>query len=130
MSRPINEMLIPKVNKTPQKESVKSNKLAPGQTSEFGQILNKSVEAEAIQLSTHAAKRLQERNLSIDKAEFNKLGKAIGKLKEKGGRDSLIITNNGAYIVDVDKSRIVTAMDKESLKENVFTKIDSTIYMN
>jgi flagellar operon protein len=51
-------------------------------------------------------------------------------LKLKGGQDSLVITGKAAYIVDVSKNTIVTAIDKDSIGENVFTKIDSTILMN
>jgi flagellar operon protein len=75
-------------------------------------------------------KRLQERNMSLDREEFQKLQSAIEKLKTKGGQDSLVITGKGAYIVDVPKNTIVTAIDKDNIGENVFTKIDSTILMN
>ena len=54
----------------------------------------------------------------------------MDKLKTKGGQDSLVITGKAAYIVDVPKNTIVTAIDKDSMSENVFTKIDSTILMN
>jgi len=50
-------------------------------------------------------------------------------LKNKGGHDSLVITNKAAYVVDVDKNTVVTAVDKNNMNENVFTKIDSTIFM-
>jgi flagellar operon protein len=73
---------------------------------------------------------LQERNLSLDKEEYAKLQSAIDKLKIKGGQDSLVITGKAAYIIDVPKNTIVTAIDKDSIGENVFTKIDSTILMN
>ncbi|MFG1493577.1 TIGR02530 family flagellar biosynthesis protein [Halobacteriovorax sp. GFR7] len=80
-----------------------------------------------IQLSTHAAKRLQERNIDIDSNEFFKLKDAFQKLQSKGGRDSLVITDKAAYIVDVPAKKVVTAIDKGSIESNVFTKIDSTV---
>jgi flagellar operon protein len=92
--------------------------------------VNLKVYLRKIQFSTHALRRLQERNLAFDKEEYNKLQTALDKLKTKGGQDSLVITGKAAYIVDVSKSTVVTAMDKESMSENVFTKIDSTILMN
>jgi len=73
---------------------------------------------------------LQDRNISFDGEEFVKLQEALGKLKQKGGHDSLVITNKAAYVLDVDRGMIVTAVDRESMNENVFTKIDSTIFMN
>jgi flagellar operon protein len=74
-------------------------------------------------------KRLQERNIELDGNEYMKLKEAMTKLRGKGGHDSLVITNKAAYVVDVDKNTVVTAVDKNNMNENVFTKIDSTIFM-
>ncbi|MDD4976640.1 MAG: hypothetical protein PHY93_19950 [Bacteriovorax sp.] len=135
----INNILIPNVTKLPSNKNVDSaNKLAKGETSEFKSLLDSNLEQQApisetpkgLNLSTHAMRRLQERNLSIDKEEYTKILSAIDKLKLKGGQDSLVITSKAAYIVDVPKNMIVTAIDKDSIGENVFTKIDSTILMN
>jgi flagellar operon protein len=137
----INNILIPNVTKLPSKQNVESaNKLGVGETSEFKNLLDTTIEnseqssnessAKGLKLSTHALRRLQERNLTIDKEEYTKLQNAFDKLKTKGGQDSLVITGKAAYIVDVPKSTIVTAIDKDSIGENVFTKIDSTILMN
>ena len=96
--------------------------------------MKKRVDQEAsdtdIKLSGHAKKRLEERNLNFDGQEFLKIKEAIGKLKEKGGHDSLVVTDKAAYIIDVDKSTVVTAIDKADMSENVFTKIDSTYFIN
>ena len=137
----INNILIPNVSSIPSKKNVDSaNKLNPGETSEFKSLLDTTLDnseqsevqqsPKGLHLSTHAMRRLQERNLSLDKEEYAKLQSAIDKLKIKGGQDSLVITGKAAYIVDVPKNTIVTAIDKDSIGENVFTKIDSTILMN
>lgn len=138
----LNNILIPNVTKLPSQKNVDtSNKLKSGEQSEFRNLLDGQIEqsqsknvvqeqAKGIHLSTHALKRLQERNLSLDKEEYTKLQTALDRLKTKGGQDSLVITSKAAYILDVPKSTIVTAIDKDSINENVFTKIDSTILMN
>jgi flagellar operon protein len=136
------------VTKLPSQKNVDTaNKLNPGETSEFKSLLDSTLESGAenstqdfspgllqpkkgLNLSTHAMKRLQERNLSLDKDEYAKLQSAMDKLKLKGGQDSLVITSKAAYILDVAKNTIVTAIDKDNIAENVFTKIDSTILMN
>ncbi len=129
----VNNILIPNVSKIPSDKKVNlDNKIGKGKTGdEFKALLQDSVDQtrkeHGIQLSTHAAKRLQERNLSMDSNEFFKLKGAMDKLKEKGGQDSLVITDKAAYIVDVPKNKIVTAIDKNNILENVFTKIDSTV---
>ena len=137
----INNILIPNVTQLPSQKKIDDvNKLKQGETSEFKGLLDSQVEQQnsplseqkpkGIQLSTHAMRRLQERNITIDKEEYTKLQTAMDRLKLKGGQDSLVITGKAAYIVDVPKNTIVTAIDKDSIGENVFTKIDSTILMN
>jgi flagellar operon protein len=137
----INNILIPNVSTIPSKKNVDANKLNQGETSEFKSLLDTTLsdqteqseisqQPKGLHLSTHAMRRLQERNLSLDKEEYAKLQSAIDKLKLKGGQDSLVITGKAAYIVDVPKNTIVTAIDKDSIGDNVFTKIDSTILMN
>lgn len=79
--------------------------------------------------SSHALKRIQERSISMDGPEFTKLKLALQKLENKGGQDSLVITDKAAYILDVGNKKVVTAMNKKELAENVFTKIDSTIFV-
>jgi len=66
----------------------------------------------------------------MDAGEFTKLKGAIEMLRNKGGQDSLVITGKAAYIVDVSNNRIVTAIDRDNMAENVFTKIDSTLFVN
>lgn len=134
----INNILIPNVTSLPSNKNAENlNKLKSGETSEFKGMLDGAIEQgqgqeqqKGIHLSTHALRRLQERNLTLDKEEYTKLQTAMDRLKLKGGQDSLVITGKAAYIVDVPKNTIVTAIDKESIGENVFTKIDSTILMN
>jgi flagellar operon protein len=133
MAKDINNIFIPNVTSIPSsKESVDSNKLKSGQTSDFKNLLDKQLENnlgsnQGISLSTHAVKRIDERKIDIDNSEYLKLKDAIKKLKDKGGQESLVITSKAAYIVDVANNKIVTAIDKASIAENVFTKIDSTI---
>ena len=133
----INNLMIPNVSKLPNHEKVDvSNKLPSDSSkkSDFQNLLTdkiSNIETDhGIKLSTHAAKRLSERNLQMDGEEYGKLKDAIGKLREKGGRNSLVVTSKAAYIVDIGNNKIVTAIDKESIEENVFTKIDSTMVLN
>lgn len=143
MTSKINNILIPNVSKLPgqQKVDLKDKLGNEGRADEFKNLLQEQfaptpapldpmVGQHGIRLSTHAAKRLQERDLQMDGNEFFKIKGAIEKLKSKGGRDSLVITNKAAYIVDVANNKIVTAIDKGNMAENVFTKIDSTLFVD
>jgi flagellar operon protein len=140
MMSKVNSFLIPNVSSLPsdQHKAEKSNALKSGEKSEFKGLMDKELlqpqvtpkdVGPDVNVSTHATKRLQERNIELDGNEYMKLKEAIGKLRAKGGHDSLVITNKAAYVVDVDKNTVVTAVDKNNMNENVFTKIDSTIFM-
>lgn len=131
----INDLRIPQVNNA----SVKNAKTKPlvknsPESSEFAKILEKNHEqktkADGPRLSSHAVKRMSERDIDFNTNEYMKLKDAIAKVKEKGSKESLVITDSAAYIVDVLNNKVVTAVDKGNMKENVFTKIDSTIFMN
>jgi len=135
MKNNVNNILIPNISKLPNKSDVsKLNIKKAGDVSDFEALLNNKTSAlkqnNKIEFSKHALKRIDERKMNVDGNEYLKLQDAMGKLKAKGGKESLVITKNGAYILDVNKGRVVTAMDKEQLKENVFTKIDSTLFLN
>lgn len=84
---------------------------------------------EEIKFSWHAQKRIEERKISIDEADLAKLQRGIDKLKEKGGRESVVVVNDNAYVVSVKNNTVVTVIDDSNLKENVFTNIDSMIML-
>lgn len=136
MANNINNILIPNVTKTSQQKSVDvSNRLPKeGKASEFKNLL-KEINSEkpvhgGINLSTHAAKRLSERKIDFNGEEYLKVKEAIAKLSAKGSKNSLVITDKAAYVVDVANEKVITAVDKMSMNDNVFTKIDSTVFMN
>ena len=131
-----NNLFIPNVTKTSTSKNIDiSNKLTSSsdtQKNDFKNLLNEKMESQlkgGVELSLHAAKRLEERKIEFDGNEYTKIRDAITKLKSKGGRDSLVVTEKAAYIVDVNKNKIVTAVDKSNMSENVFTKIDSTVFI-
>jgi flagellar operon protein len=132
----VSNFLIPSVNKVPGNKKVDLRERLGGDVetrdpSEFKNLLQEEIadvqSQHGINLSVHAAKRLKERDLTMDTDEYFKLKGAMDKLRSKGGRDSLVITDKAAYIVDVPGNKVVTAIDKGSIQENVFTKIDSTV---
>ena len=129
----IDQLLPNKLNKTKNVELTKPTK----NNDEFSKLLQdlkgtpKTNDPNyGIKVSGHAQKRIKERNLAVDGNEFFKIREAIDKLKTKGGKDSLLVTKNAAYIIDVQRDKIVTALDKSKMAENVFTNIDSTLIVD
>lgn len=92
----------------------------------FNEILEKQLNGE-VKFSQHALQRLQSRNIKLDEAAMDKLNGAVDKAAQKGAKESLILMNNLALVVSVKNRTVITAMDEASMKENVFTNIDSAV---
>jgi flagellar operon protein len=86
-----------------------------------------SAVADPLKFSNHAIERMQSRGVKFNPEDIQRLGDAVQKARAKGSKDSLVLMNDNAVIVSVKNNTVVTVVDKTSLKENVFTNIDSTI---
>ena len=93
----------------------------------FGEYLKESMDANEIKFSKHAEGRLSSRNISLSNEQKVKLGAAVSKADQKGIKDSLIMMDNIALVVNVKSRTVVTAMSSSEAKENVFTNIDGAI---
>lgn len=80
-----------------------------------------------LKFSNHAIERMYSRGISYSPEDMTRLGEAVKKAAAKGSKDTLVLMDNSALIVSVKNNTVVTVMDKNGLKENVFTNIDSTI---
>ena len=91
----------------------------------FADILQSKMDG--LKFSAHAANRIKSRNIDLSPEVMGKLEKAVSGAANKGSRDSLILMKDLAFIVNIPNRTVITAMDGESIKENVFTNIDSTV---
>ncbi len=94
--------------------------------SNFDEIFSR--ELEKLKISNHAMKRLEARNIKLDEMQLDKIHSAVEKANLKGSKDSLVMMNDTAFIVNVTNKTIITAMDVKESKENVFTNIDSVVF--
>lgn len=78
-----------------------------------------------IRISAHAQKRLDERNITMNAGLESSLNSAINELSAKGARDSLVITSEGAFLVNVPNRTMVTAMGLDEMRDGIVTNIDS-----
>lgn len=84
--------------------------------------------AQNLRFSNHAQKRLQVRNISLNDDGLARLAGAVDKAEKRGGKESLVLVDNLAFIVNVKERLIVTALDEPSRGEGVFTQIDSVVF--
>ncbi|MDD3051338.1 MAG: flagellar protein [Candidatus Cloacimonetes bacterium] len=106
------------------------NQQVQGETRSFSDLLKEKIGInDSLHFSAHASQRLQQRNILLSESDHLKLTQAVDKIAEKGGRESLIVMNEVSYLVNVPNRTVITAMDLESAKDNVFTNIDSTMIL-
>ena len=95
----------------------------------FSEVLRSRIEKESgVSFSSHALERLRERNIDLSPEQLGRLSDAVGKAEEKGSRDSLVVIDDLACIVSIQNRTVVTALSGDSVKDHVFTNIDSTVF--
>ena len=93
--------------------------------SAFSQLLQNQIGE--VRFSSHAATRMKSRSIEMTPEMMGKLQKAVDGAAGKGAKDSLILLKDYAFIVNIPNRTVVTAMDGASMKENIFTNIDSAV---
>lgn len=82
-----------------------------------------------LKVSGHAQTRLASRNIELGKDQWERVLLGVQKAEAKGARESLVMVDDVALIVSVKNRTIITAVDQGNLKENVFTNIDSALFV-
>ncbi|HET56054.1 MAG TPA: flagellar protein [Ignavibacteria bacterium] len=93
--------------------------------SKFNDILNN--ELSKLKFSSHASKRLEDRNIVLSSEEMGKINEAVQKAEIKGAVDSLVMVNGNVFIVNIPNKTVITAMPIEN-NASVFTNIDSVVF--
>lgn len=110
------------LGKVPQKPS-----RTAGPSGQFGQLLDKAQQQTQVKFSGHALSRMEARGINFNQGQLERLQHAVAQIDAKGGRDSLVMLDDTALVVSVKNETVVTVVDREQMKNNVFTKIDSAV---
>lgn len=116
---------VPPVQPGKNKSSSTSNNSAS--KSDFKEILQKQLANEKIKFSGHCLKRMQQNNINFSPGQIDRLASAVNKAQLKGAKESLVIMDNMALVVSIKNKTVITAVDSQRMKENVFTNIDSAV---
>ena len=93
----------------------------------FDELLQNEMKPEELSFSAHAKRRLYSRNIELSKEDLTNLSDAVRKAETKGAKESLILMGDNGFIVSVKNKKVITAVNQNELKENVFTNIDSAV---
>ena len=80
-----------------------------------------------VKFSKHASNRLEDRNTVLSSDQVTRLTEGTRRAGEKGIKDSLVMVDKLAFIVNVPNNTVITAMDQTETKENIFTNIDGAV---
>ena len=90
----------------------------------FAQALERS---RGLRFSNHAQRRLESRRIALGDEGLARLAQAVERAERRGGRESLVLMGDLAFIVNVPERVVVTALDARHRGEGVFTQIDSVV---
>lgn len=95
----------------------------------FNDILQNEINKsnENYTLSKHAANRLKEINFT--EADMKEIGKGFKIAEEKGAKNSVMIYKDVALVASIENRTLITAVEKERAKDNVFTNVDSVVIL-
>ena len=108
--------------------------IPPAGTGSFRDVLRTAQPAPAAQapatqqtlkFSAHAQQRLESRNIRLTPDDVAKMNAMADKAAAKGSKQSLFMMRDTAMVVSITNRTVITAVDQNSMKENVFTNIDS-----
>ncbi len=95
----------------------------------FADVLQKEIHGQSpkagVGFSKHALKKIEQRKISFSNSDMEKIKSAMERLRQKGGKEGLILYGDMGLIVNVNDNKVVTCVDKSHLRENVFVNIDS-----
>lgn len=101
----------------------------PPSLSGFRDILRESTAAATsgppLKFSAHALQRLESRQITLTADDVSRMNAMADRAAAKGSKQSLFLMNDVALVVSIKNRTVITAVDAASMKENVFTNIDS-----
>ena len=82
---------------------------------------------EGFTVSKHAALRLNEINFTEE--DMKQIEKGFKIAKDKNSKNTVMLYKDVALIASVENKTIITAVDKERAKDNIFTNVDSVVIL-
>ncbi|HEV3001942.1 MAG TPA: TIGR02530 family flagellar biosynthesis protein [Solirubrobacteraceae bacterium] len=126
MSVPVpNPALVPPGISGPAAPGAPPAPSSPLDPARFAQLLD--ARRIGVQFSNHAVQRLQRRGIDVQPATLQRLDDAVGRAAGKGARDAVVFVDGTAFVVSVRNRTVVTAVDRDHMRDHVFTNIDSAV---
>ena len=80
-----------------------------------------------LRFTKHADARLVQRDIRLTDEQMIRLEEGTRKASDKGIKESLVLVDDLAFIVNTDKKMVITAIDQNSSEDNIYTNIDGAV---
>lgn len=96
----------------------------------FSQVLDGELgRTTPVRFSAHAQRRLDSRDVALSGSDRLRLDRAVDELARKGSRESLVLMDRVALVVNVPNRTVITAMPQAEADSSIFTHIDSAMVL-
>ena len=96
---------------------------------EFARLLEEARSQARLHFSAHALERMEQRGISLTHTELDRLHSAVETAASKGSRSSLVLLDERAFVISVANRTVITALEGDSLRDQVVTQIDSAVIL-
>lgn len=123
---PYNPALIPPgALPSPLDQPASTQRAEPLRGPAFADVL--AGQAGGVHFSGHAIQRVQRRGIELGEGTLQRLGEGVDRAAGKGARESVVFVDSTAFVVSVRNRTVITAVDRDHMKDHVFTNIDSAV---
>ncbi|SHI59738.1 flagellar operon protein [Clostridium amylolyticum] len=103
----------------------KSNKNIQGNFKNY--LDNEINKNDSFTVSAHAGERIK--SLNLNSRDFEKINEGFNMAEKKGSKNTVILYKDIAFIASVENRTLITAIEKQRSKDNIFTNIDSLVIL-
>lgn len=120
------EPILPAGAPAPVQAPTRTTPQRPPVGADFGTVLERKLaDVGRLRFSSHALERIERRGIPVEPSVVARLEVGTARAAAKGSRDSLVLVDQTAFVVSVKNNTVITAVDREHMREQVFTNIDS-----
>ncbi|MBN1345962.1 MAG: flagellar biosynthesis protein [Phycisphaerae bacterium] len=107
-----------------------ASSVRPAASSASADFARELANAKEVRFSAHAQKRLASRNLQLNQSQLAGIARATDQAAARGARDSLLLMDDMALVVNVPNRTVVTALDPSRMQNGIVTNIDATVFVS
>ena len=87
----------------------------------------KNQDGEELKFSKHEGERLADRDITLTNEQLARLEDGAHKAGAKGIKESLVLMDGMAFIINTKSNTVITAMNQSGAEENIYTNIDGAV---